>query len=86
MMMPISFFHRYLMRMRRKPVNTRRIRMKMNGFATDSGSSNAVIPALCIGSERRRAAISTMISIAGIVRSGKSRGSPIMRPRESQVA
>ena len=30
--------------------------MKMKGFAIDSGSSNAVIPALCIGIVRRRAA------------------------------
>ncbi|OPZ42773.1 MAG: hypothetical protein BWY93_01661 [Euryarchaeota archaeon ADurb.BinA087] len=73
MIAPISFFQRNRNKRRRKPVKRRRMVMKMNGFATDSGSSKAVIPVLCMGRERKRAASSTITSIAGMMRRGRSR-------------
>ena len=85
MMIPISFFLRYLMRIRRNAVKTRRMTMKRSGFAKDSGSSKAVIPAVCIGRERRSAIASTSTSIAGMVTRGMSRDQFMRKPRESQV-
>ncbi len=69
----IIFFRPNLMSRSKKPVKTSRMTKKMPMFATDVGSSNAVMPASCTGSESARAPISTRISNRGMARNGMSR-------------
>ena len=61
----ISFFRSYLIRTSRNAVKTRRIAMKMNGFATDVGSWKADDPRACTGSERSECPISTAMRRSG---------------------
>jgi len=60
----------YLIRMSKNTVKTSRMPMKMNGFSYDDGSSNAVMPDACTGSDSKRAPISTARSRRGIARRG----------------
>jgi hypothetical protein len=69
----ISFFKLNFISSSRKAVKTSRIKIKINGFVSDSGSSKAVIPAACTGSEIRRDPVSTARSRRGITRKGITR-------------
>ena len=62
-----------LMSRSKKPVKTSRMTKKTPMFATDVGSSNAVMPASCTKGESARAPISTRTSSRGMARNGMSR-------------
>jgi len=70
MIAAITRLRLYFIRISRKAVKTSRMPMKMNGFSYDDGSSNAVMPDACTGSDIRSAPNSTARSRRGIARRG----------------
>jgi hypothetical protein len=68
MIAAIQSFLPYLISSSKKAVKTSRIRIKMKGFSMAVGSSYAVIPAACTGSEIRIDPNSTARSRRGITR------------------